>query len=270
MRMGLNSRQLGGTRLDPDAKLYIAAVETAGATVTQTQKSAISNFVKSEKASSRWALHKRIFLPIWELAAPNAIDMVGLTSSSFVAGVTHNAGYVQGDGTSGSLLSNANLPTMGVGHTNVSNGGLCYIAPSLNNSTLFSAFTTTTSIIDAIHLSAIELSSRIGAITGGSSALVVTNFATQRGVILGSYDGTSRFLKIKRSSGITTANGLAATVGATPTATPRFMADSRNTNFSNGGYGAFYISSGMTSSDADGFITAIETLWENCTGLTLP
>jgi hypothetical protein len=272
LRIGLNSRQGGGGALDPDVRLYITAVVTAGATVTPTQRTAINNFVKTEKAASRWTMHKRLYLPIWGAAAPNAIEMItGLTSGSFVGGVTHDAGpYVQGDGTSGSLLLNANLPTMGVGHTNVSVGGLCYIAPSGNTRTLFSAFTSTSTAVDVLHDSSVFLTSRIGSFTGGAASITTINSAEHRGVILSSYDGSSRFLKIRRSSGITTGTGSPIAVGATPAVTPRFMADSRNTNFSNAGYGAFYISEGMTSSNADGFIIAIETLWETCTGMTIP
>jgi hypothetical protein len=49
------------------------------------------------------------------------------------------------------------------------------------------------------------------------------------------------------------------------------MADSRNASgWSDAGYGAFYVSTGMTTSNADLFITAVETLWEGTTGLTLP
>jgi len=96
---------IGVTGLDPNAKSYIDAVVAAGATVTPTQRNAINAFVKSEKANSRWTMQKRLYLPIWGVAAPNAIDMVGLTSGSFVGGVTHTAGYVTSNGTSGHFLS---------------------------------------------------------------------------------------------------------------------------------------------------------------------
>ena len=279
--MGLNSRQGGGGALDPDARLYIAAVETALGTpiatalpsATSNPKRIISDFIKAEKAASRWSLHKRIYLPIYNNAAASAVDMVSLTSGTFQGlsgSVTHAAGYVQGDGTSGSFLLNANLPTMGVGHTNISVGGLCYIEPVGNTRTLFSAFFNTSTVVDVIHDSSTSLISRVGSFTGGSSAIITTNFAEHRGVILSSYDGSSRFLKIRRSSGITTGTGSPTAVGATPAVTPRFMADSRNINWSNAGYGAFFISSAMTSSNADGFITATEILWESLTGLTLP
>ena len=265
----LGGGMVGG--LDPSAKAYINAVVAAGATVTSTQRTAINNFIKAEKAASRWTLHKRIYLPIWAAAAPNAIDMIGLTSGSYVGGVTHTAGYVQGNGTSGSFLLNANLPTMGVGHTDIAMGGLCYIAPTVFGRYVFSSFDSTSSMIDMVHASSTSISSRIGTFfTAGVAALTTTNAAEHRGIIIGSYNGTSRFIKIRRSTGITTSTGPSSAAGATPLATPRFMADSRNNSWSDAGYGAFYISSGMTTSNADGFITAIETLWETCTGLTLP
>jgi len=258
--------------LDPDAKAYIAAVVAAGGTVSGTQKSAINTFYKTGKSDGWYSSLKRMYLPIWAAAAPNAIDMVGLTSVTFVGGVTHAAGYVQGDGTSGSLLLDANLPTMGVGHTDIANGGLCYIAPTLFTRNLFSSFDNTSQMVDLLHNSAVLINSRIGSFVGaGTASLTPANAAAHRGVIIGSYDGTSRFIKILRSSGITTGTGSAAASGATPIATPRFMADSRNASgWSDAGYGAFYISTGMTTSNADSFITAVETLWEGTTGLTLP
>jgi hypothetical protein len=258
--------------LDPDAEGYIDAVVAAGGTVSGGQKSAINTFYKTGKANGWHSSLKRMYLPIWAAAAPNAIDMVGLTSGTFVGGVTHAAGYVQGNGTSGSLLLNANLPTMGVGHTNIAMGSLCYIAPTLFGRNLFSSFDNVSQMVDLLHVSAILINSRIGSFSGAADAsLTPANAAAHRGVIIGSYDGTSRFIKILRSSGITTGTGLAAATGATPTSTPRFMTDSRNASgWSDAGYGAFYISTGMTTSNADSFITAVETLWEGTTNLVLP
>jgi len=110
LRMGLNSRQGGGSALDPDARLYIAAVEAVlpsnniatALPNASNPKRIISDFIKAEKAASRWTLHKRIYLPIYANAAASAVDIVSQTSGEFtLSGVTHAAGYVQGDGTSG-------------------------------------------------------------------------------------------------------------------------------------------------------------------------
>jgi hypothetical protein len=82
--------------LDPDAKAYIAAVETAGATVNATQKAAINTFVKTGKSDGWYSSIKRMYLPIWASAAPNAIDMIGLTSGTFNGTVTHSGGVCAG------------------------------------------------------------------------------------------------------------------------------------------------------------------------------
>ena len=239
--------------------------------MTAAQRDRINDFIRAEKIASRWNSIKRFYLPIWGVAAANAICLRSRISSTFVGGVTHSAGYVQGNGTSGSLLLDANLPTMGVGHTDIAMGGLCYIAPTLFGRNIFSAIDNVSQMVDLLHNSAVLINSRIGSFFAvGTSSLVPANAAAHRGVIIGSYDGTSRFIKILRSSGITTGTGLSAATGATPTQAPRFMADSRNINWSDAGYGAFYISTGMTTSNADLFITAVETLWEGTTGLTLP
>ena len=270
--MSLLYSRIAESRRDADADAYILLVQAAGGTVTAAQRDRINDWFRGEKIAARWDSIKRFYLPIWGVAAANAICLRSRISGTFVGGVTHSAGYVQGNGTSGSLLLDANLPTMGVGHTNIAMGGLCYIAPTLFGRNLFSSFGNVSEMIDLLHTSAVLINSRIGSFfAAGNAPLVTANAAAHRGVIIGSYDGTSRFIKILRSSGITTGTGLAAATGATPTATPRFMADSRNASgWSDAGYGAFYVSTGMTTSNADLFITAVETLWEGTTGLTLP
>lgn len=80
--------------LDADAAAYIDALVSGGATVTSVQSDAIDTFIRAEKSGSRWDLIKRLYLPIWELAAPNAICMRSLTSGTFVNGWTHNMGEV--------------------------------------------------------------------------------------------------------------------------------------------------------------------------------
>jgi len=270
--MSLLYSRIAESRRDADADAYILLVQAAGGTVTAAQRDRINDWFRGEKIAARWDSIKRFYLPIWGVAAANAICLRSRISGTFVGGVTHSAGYVQGNGTSGSLLLDANLPTMGVGHTNIAMGGLCYIAPTLFTRNLFSSFGNVSEMIDLLHTSAVLINSRIGSFfAAGNASLVPANAAAHRGVIIGSYNGTSRFIKILRSSGITTGTGLAAATGATPTLTPRFMADSRNASgWSDAGYGAFYVSTGMTTSNADLFITAVETLWEGTTGLTLP
>jgi len=113
------SNMLGGGMvggLDPSAKGYIDAVTAAGATVTSAQRGYINNFYKSAKADYYTSL-KRLYLPIWGVAAANAIDMIGLTSGTFVGGVTHASGYITGNGTTG-YFNAANFGTLGLTETN--------------------------------------------------------------------------------------------------------------------------------------------------------
>jgi hypothetical protein len=87
---------------DPDARLYLGLVESAtGTATTGTQRKAISDFIEAEKTASRWDLLKRIYLPIWGNAAANAICLKSRASGTFVGTVTHGAGFVQGDGSTG-------------------------------------------------------------------------------------------------------------------------------------------------------------------------
>jgi hypothetical protein len=102
MNLSLSNMLGGGSlTLDPDARAYIAAVETAGGTVSATQRTAVSDFYRAGKSAGWYSSIKRLYLPIWAAAAPNAIDMIGLTSGTFNGTVTHSAGYVQGNGSTG-------------------------------------------------------------------------------------------------------------------------------------------------------------------------
>jgi hypothetical protein len=93
--------------LDPDAKAYIDAVVAAGGTVSGGQKSAINTFYKTGKSDGWYSLLKRMYLPTWGVAAPNAIDMIALGSGTFNGTVTHGAGFVQSDGTTGYFIDDS-------------------------------------------------------------------------------------------------------------------------------------------------------------------
>jgi hypothetical protein len=101
-------RRMALASLDPAAS-YIAALTAAGATATAPQQSAISTFISGEIAAGRWDSIKRLYLPIWGSAAPNALCMKSLTSGTFVGGVTPSSGYVNTDGTTGHFLSDVSV-----------------------------------------------------------------------------------------------------------------------------------------------------------------
>lgn len=96
--------------LDEDSVVYTDAVEAAGGTVSAAQKTAISDFVVAAKDSGNWADFFGVYLPIWGVAAANALSLKrstdGVADSSILdmsflgGGWTHAAGHVKGNGTS--------------------------------------------------------------------------------------------------------------------------------------------------------------------------
>jgi len=90
-----------GRGQDPSAVDYIAAVRATGVAVNSNKAGKINTFYKKAKASGYYPSLKRFYLPIWGSANANAIDLISLGSGTFNGGVTHGAGFVQGDGSTG-------------------------------------------------------------------------------------------------------------------------------------------------------------------------
>ncbi len=100
--------------VDPDARAYVAAVQTAGVVVLSSQRDAISDFIAGEKAAGRWASIKRMYLPIWGVAAANAIDMVTLNVGTYVGTITHSIGSMKPDGSTGYFRSDISPSAAGI------------------------------------------------------------------------------------------------------------------------------------------------------------
>ena len=269
----------GGFGLDPDAKAYINAVVAAGATVSGTQKTAINNFVKGEKAASRWTLLKRMYLPIWGANNPNAIDMVGGTSGSFIGTVTPSSGYVTSDGTSGYFLSD------------VSPGGA---GCTLNGAGAFALITATTTFnlpnTQVLFGSSSSLSGTRFTVTGNGATSLFAGFGPNSGGFTNYLTGTDRrgvvhvqrtsssqkFLSFRNASGETNTGLLTDnSVALNSTVPMAFMANYFNAVPSsylaniirNGAWG---MTDGHSIAQSQAFTSALKTLWETCTGLTLP
>jgi hypothetical protein len=173
------------------AAAYIERVETAlGSSITETQKTAIGAFIEAEQVDGRWGAHRRLYLPIWANAAANAICLKSLTSGTFAGTITHGAGYVQSDGSTGYFNFGTDPSSLGLS-------------------------------------------------AGNSSACVLTCPAT------GNVPTTA-------------INAMAAVVNGT------------RGSFSNARYGAWMAGLAMTQPNTDAFTGNLKTLWETCTGRTLP
>ena len=279
LRMGLNSRQGGGSVLDPDARLYISAVETALGTpiatalpsATSNPKRIISDFIKAEKAANMWSMHRWLNLTIFNNSAASSIDMVARNVGQFaLSGVTHAAGYVQGDGTSGYFDTLINWNTFAtaddatIGTINLTGHGSI-------NMTSIGLGATSTNAISAASLNTVA-SAPFGAWAGAG---VFRGAIGTNGIQM-----TSRFSNVTRmirrsASGITEDTNSALLTGSVsnlPIAlmARRSAAGSNFIQFSNAQIGGGIISLGMSSTQLADYSFRLKNLYESLTGLNLP
>ena len=263
--------QLNGTQtsgLDPSAKAYINAVVAAGATVSGAQRTAINNFYKTGKNDGWYSSLKRMYLPIWGVAAPNAICMTSLTSGTFVGGVTQGAGFVQGDNTTGYFNTSTALHSVGLNGKQGMQGVLSLddlgtenigCVASSNRMLLVNASNITSQMV----------------LNTTTTAVISANFT---GVIVASRTSATSHTLYRRS----TASGFQAGAENTvtellnlPNLAPWFAgaANSSGSPFRGtvtGRQGAYFFGDGLTSAQVTNFSLALKNLWETCTGLTLP
>lgn len=269
-------------RIHTAAATYIAAVEAAlGASITTTQKNAINAYVVAETTAGRWT-DTLMWLPIWGNAAANAIELRTLASGAFAGGVTHGSGFVKGNGTTGYFDCGVSASTLGMTtaqgfifalmkETVFTGGGTQYlwgacaaagVAPQTALSTTDTATSVTTTLLH-------------GAPSSARVAFSETAGADRTGIITGSrITTTSHTLRRRKTSGVVTATTINANT-ATP-ATGNMYALARNnggtasdfTNKELGFYGMGRI--GLSTAHTDAMTLNLKTLWETCTGLTLP
>lgn len=261
---------------DPDAAAYFGAVATAGGTVSDAQRLAIDTFVRGEKIASRWTLHKRFYLPIWGVAAPNAICMTSLTSGTFVGGVTHAAGYIQGNGTTGYFDpgSAGNLRTLGLSGSN-----LTYMAGISQQGALLSVIK---GAFDGNALNRCQMTNEIATSQNVfacplSTTNCISAASPRDGILVGSVTSTTaRYLHRRKTAGITAVTNNVNSGGVdVPNFQPYIMARyNESTGLPSLHYdGRIFASSyglSMTQAQAENFSLAVKNLYESCTGLTLP
>jgi hypothetical protein len=261
--------------LDPDAKAYIDAVVAAGATVSGGQKKAIDTFYKTGKSDGWYSSIKRMYLPIWASASPNAIDMIALGSGTFVGSVTHGAGFVTSDGSTGYFDVGAPLATIG-----------CTL-----NSTSFGGLVTGTSATTSIRIFGVQdlsINTRAQLLSSGTTTYqsrinsnnraISATLTEMRGVILsGRSNATTINVWQRVASGITQPINESAAASNTinTTQSAAFLANNNNGVLdlfapATQQTGAMFIGTGFTNTEAEGFTLSIKNLWEGATGLTLP
>jgi hypothetical protein len=260
---------------DRMAARYISAVETAGATVTSTQRNAIDAFFKTGKSQGWISSLRRMYLPIWAAAAPNAIDMMTVTSGTFVGGVTHSSGFIKGDNSTGYFNTGTGQTACGISASSAYYFALAKTAPT---SITARAFLGSGTVSDAMTLRAETSSSIIARHYGLTTGQITANSITNHGIISFSRFDGNRTIFQRRSSSRSVIAGPTAGANSGNTTNANILVCALNnsnsgnipSNFSNAEIGMAGFGSGVSDATDSSITSAIKTLWETSTGLTLP
>jgi hypothetical protein len=275
--MSLLYSRIAASRRDADADAYISAIRTAGATVTAAQRDYINDFIRAEKIASRWDSIKRFYLPIWGVAAANAICLRSLTSGTFVGSVTHGAGFVQGDGATGYFDTSSRFDSLGL---SVGSG---YLFSLIYSGTLASLAQVVGAGVGATNkqtvLGQAATAGRARLRYSGTGTGSVETTSTVTGIISGSRTTGNRSIyrriTASRSTLISTSGGDSGTL---PESNVYALASNSNdavggstpAAYSNVQLGCYGFGLGLSDSSDSLFTLALKNLWEGTTGLTLP
>jgi hypothetical protein len=266
-------------RYDPDARLYLRLVENAlGAATDRVQREAISDGIETEKDEGRWSSHRRWYMPIWGNASANAICLVSRTSGTFVGGVTHGAGFAQGNGSTGNFAFNASPAALGLSVGSSTAGVLVVSRNTVNATTghlaVSSSFPNYYGLASPGNES-IRYASMAYQQANGDIFIAGETSTQQTGILVGSKSGgVFRYMR-RRTSGFEVRGSLSAApnIGNAPTTTIRAMAVEVNGTvggFSNAQYGAWASLRGLDDTQCEPFTLNLKNMWEKATGLTLP
>lgn len=267
-------RYLVGENWDIDATAYFASLAAAlGGPITKPQKSAINAFITEEKSTGRWTKLKRLYFPIWNHAAANAIDMVSRTTGSFLGGVTPAWGYIQGNGKTGYFDTKTTASGLGLSPDSAFIFALISRAGTGTATQAFvGAYPAGTG--DLLFTST-DTSLKFECMSNTQSFLTISlPRQSQNGVLTASRFGGFHTIRKRTATGVTPlGNSMVATAGNVPATSLFAMAYNSFGNpagFSDACFGAFGIGSGLTIEETDALTLKLKTVWEACSGLTLP
>ena len=265
------------TGLDPDASAYLALLRGDGVSVSGAQQTAINDFFVSGKGEGWYSDLKRIYLPIWGAAGPNARCLVSGTSGTFNGPMTHGSGFVTGNGSSTYFDVGATPSAMGIAN------GDAFLMRGIHASPaggLHSGFgvaeNSNASSLAMLNFASTHASAGTTYFRqpDGASQVQITGQGSEyRGIYIGSSTATNaRFLLRRRSGGTTVVSNTTLATTAIKDLSPYCMARRLTAGLntpSPGSEFAWAFGTGMTQAQAEDFTAALETMWENCTGLTL-
>jgi len=262
-------RRMALASLDPDAKGYIDAVVAAGGTVSGTQRTALNTFYETGKVEGWLPSLKRLYLPIWGVAAPNAICMTSLTSGTFVGGVTHGSGFVKGNGTTGYFDMGISPNTLGMLTTSGHMAALTKVTAGAGARVMIGASDALTDRMQMYKASGSIFSRYIESADGQISGV-----ASDTGIITSSRTpGNRRLYRRSTSARSLVASNTLPDAVVMPTRNCFAMASSTLIGasfFSDAEFGAYGLGMGMNDAVDEAYSLALKNLWERTTGLTLP
>jgi hypothetical protein len=275
--LGLPFVRGGGARLDPDAAAYIALITAAGADLgllneEAITKKAISDSIIERKDLHIWELERRTYMPIWGIAAANAICMRSLTSGTFVGGVTHGAGFVQGNGTTGYLKCGVvanSLTATDFGAFFVTLQGGSSVKPFMGASQSDPPSTRLqVSNWDVILGHLFDVTN----VSGGR--LTSPPLFGTTGIHSYGMSATTQRARRRNQAGIDYTNTRTpGSLGILPAHELFFMANNLEgvpSSFGDARLGSFGITRYLTSAQDEAFTGNLKILFETCTGLSLP
>jgi hypothetical protein len=245
--------------------------------VSGAQQTAINAFYVTGKDEGWYSELKRLYLPIWGAAGPNARCLVSTTSGTYSGTVTHAAGYVQGNGSTGVFDSVTDMVTLGLTTASASLFYGAYSEPTSSSDFYMGALTISPlAYVGAFRHDAVSGERYIGFVTNTFGSGTVDYAGGPLGVSVMTRTSTGSF-GVYKNGGVTVGTNSYSGV-AVPAIPVRFMARAFSTspanifsnNHADGKMYCFGVGLGLSATEAKSLANATQTLWETCTGLTLP
>jgi hypothetical protein len=223
--------------------------------------------MSGEIAAGRWDGIKRLYFPVWGVAAANAICMKSLTSGTFSGPMTHAAKGVYAIGFSSNMNTNTNLGSLGITKDSYHFALLMPEGAEENYSLPFSVNNTVEG--NSIYALWSDGFSSLRIMEKVFSGSIVTNLPSIMTTGNDSVAGNIYFKeRLSGSTGVDTIAGSVTT--AFPSNNLFIIGSSIPDSAMNQPIGAFSASTELSSAQDTAYTTALKTVWETVTGLTIP
>lgn len=257
---------------DSDAQTYIDFIEGDGVSLSSDQKTAIDAFYTTGKSDGWYSKLKRFYFPVWNAAAPSARCLVSGTSGTFSGTISHNTGFVTGNGVNTHFDTGATPSAMGI----VTGDALLLRGIHLDDDTVHDACgvaqTSSNQSLAMLNYHSGGAGTTYYRQPSNTAGVTMTGQGSYRGIYVGSSTATNaRFLLKRTTSGTTVVSSTSNDTTIIYNQNPHFLARRLPTisNRTKGSEFAWGLGNGLTQAQAEDCSLAIKTLWETVTGLTL-